>query len=95
MPSSSTDLPLTSEPPLSETLKHQRQDFDCTSCRIMGSTVFVSLGAYTYYSGMKQLREQSGTIIRSGSRFGVFPRKVAVVGTSVVCAGLGMWRLVN
>lgn len=36
MPSSSTDLPLTSEPPLSETLKHQRQDFDCTSCRIMG-----------------------------------------------------------
>lgn len=61
----------------------------------IGSTAFVGLGAYTYYSGMKQLREQEQVIMKSGSRFGMFPRKVAILGTSVVCAGLGMYRLVN
>ncbi|GIZ42544.1 hypothetical protein CKM354_000580600 [Cercospora kikuchii] len=92
---SNTDLPLSSDIKLSQTLKEQQKDYDCTPCRIMGSTAFVGLGAYTYYSGMKQLREQESVILKSGSRFKIFPRKVAIVATSAVCAGLGMYRLVN
>ncbi|KAM3425527.1 hypothetical protein BST61_g7473 [Cercospora zeina] len=92
---SPSDLPLSSDIKLSQTLKAQRKDYDCTPCRLMGSTVFVGLGAYTYYSGMKQLREQESVILKSGSRIKMFPRKVAILATSVVCAGLGMYRLVN
>ncbi|KAI5367324.1 hypothetical protein Slin15195_G024510 [Septoria linicola] len=90
-----SDLPLSSDVDLHKTLKEQRQDYDCSSCRIMGSTVFTGLGAYTYWSGMRQLRQQESVILKSGSRFGMFPRKVAIVATSAVCAGLGMYRLVN
>lgn len=84
-----------SDTPLTSTLASQQKDYDCTPCRIMGSATFVGLGAYTYYSGNKQLAEQEMKILKSGSRFGMGARKGAILGTSVVLAALGMYRLVN
>lgn len=70
---------------------------DCTPCRLMGSAAFTGLGVYTAYSGMKQLRqhELEMEILRKGSRFGVGARKVAVLGTSAVLVGMGVYRLVR
>lgn len=82
---------------LSDAMKDQRQSYDCTPCRLMGSATFVGLGAYTYHSGMKQLRqaEVQQQILKSGTRFGLGARKAAILAMSAGCAGLGMYRLVN
>ncbi|KAF7189032.1 hypothetical protein HII31_09655 [Pseudocercospora fuligena] len=88
-----------SDTSMSSALNAQRQTsgYDCTPCRLMGSATFVGLGAYTYYSGMKQLRqtEVQQQILKSGSRFGLGVRKASILGMSMGCAALGMYRLVN
>jgi hypothetical protein len=84
-----------SETKLRDTLKAQQKDYDCTPCRIMGSTAFVGLGIYTYASGTKQLKQQESIILKSGSVFGMRSRHGAILATSAVLAGLGMYRLVN
>ncbi|KXS93321.1 hypothetical protein AC579_6113 [Pseudocercospora musae] len=66
---------LPSDTSMSSALASQRNasGYDCTPCRLMGSATFVGLGAYTYYSGMKQLRQADiqQQILKSGSRFGL------------------------
>ncbi|EME82742.1 uncharacterized protein MYCFIDRAFT_135768 [Pseudocercospora fijiensis CIRAD86] len=90
---------LPSDTSISSALASQRNasGYDCTPCRLMGSATFVGLGAYTYYSGMKQLRqaEVQQQILKSGSKFGLGARKASILGLSMGCAALGMYRLVN
>lgn len=71
-----------------------RQD-DCVSCRVLGSTAFVSLGGYTYYSGMKQLRDRRQLIERSKSKYKYGSRQLGIVMLSGTFVGLGIYRMVN
>lgn len=61
----------------------------------MGSAAFVGLGAYTFYSGRKQLKEREVEILRAGGRLGVAGRKALILGMSLVLTGVGAWRLVD
>ncbi|KAF2718771.1 hypothetical protein K431DRAFT_230165 [Polychaeton citri CBS 116435] len=87
---------LKSPVPLEDGLKQQRGEFqDCTSCRLMGSAVFAGMGVYTYASGMKQLRQQEMTILKSGSLYGITARKYSIFGLSTTLVGMGIYRLYN
>ncbi|RMD40987.1 hypothetical protein DV735_g4113, partial [Chaetothyriales sp. CBS 134920] len=68
---------------------------DCTSCRVLGSTALVSLGGYTYFSGMRQLRLQSQAIELSKSKYKVGSRQLGIVLLSSSLIGLGMYRMIN
>lgn len=86
--------------PLESTLASQRQEYDdCTPCRLMGSAAFTGLGIYTYASGMSQLREReveiANQVVKTGSRFGLGARKMAIFGMSAGLVGAGVYRLVN
>lgn len=69
------------------------EDDDCMSCRVLGSTALVSLGGYTYFSGMKQLQQQSKLIEASKIKMG--PRRFGIIGLSATFFALGMYRMVN
>lgn len=71
-----------------------RQD-DCVSCRVLGSTAFVSLGGYTYFSGMKQLRQRQQLIEKSKSRYKYGSRQLGILMLSGTFVGLGIYRMVN
>lgn len=92
-----TPIPtITPDTALSTSLSTQSQQYeDCTPCRLMGSAAFTGLGAYTYYSGRKQLKEREVEILRSGSRFGLAGRRMAVLGMSLGLVGVGAWRLID
>ena len=60
-----------------------------------GSSAFVGLGFYTYYSGRKQLLERRQEIIRSSSRFGIAARKASLVGMSALLVSIGAYRMIN
>lgn len=86
--------------PLESTLASQRQEYDdCTPCRLMGSAAFTGLGIYTYASGTSQLREReveiANQVVKTGSRFGLGARKMAIFGMSAGLVGAGVYRLVN
>ncbi|EME46250.1 hypothetical protein DOTSEDRAFT_127204 [Dothistroma septosporum NZE10] len=82
--------------PIDDVLKAQQSQYDdCLPCRLMGSAAFTGLGIYTWHSGMKQLREREYEIVKSGTRFGVQARKGAILVTSAVMVGLGVYRLRN
>lgn len=86
----------TTTPTLTSVLDDQHKEYeDCLPCRIMGSTALTGLGAYTYYSGRKQLQERRAEIMRSGSRFGIAARKASLVGMSALLVGMGAFRMVN
>ncbi|ETN41553.1 uncharacterized protein HMPREF1541_03489 [Cyphellophora europaea CBS 101466] len=70
-------------------------DEDCMSCRVIGSTALASLGFYTYYSGMRQLREQRRVIEMSKSRYKYNSRQLGIVSISATLIGLGWYRMVN
>jgi len=74
---------------------HESRQDDCISCRVLGSTVFVSLGGYTYFSGMKQLRQRQQLIERSRSRYKYGSRQLGVLVLSGTFVGLGIYRMVN
>lgn len=82
--------------PASETQSQLSAEYDdCLPCRLMGSAAFTGLGIYSYASGMSQLKKQEETILRSGSRFGMAPRKAGIFGVSAVLVGMGVYRLRN
>lgn len=66
---------------------------DCLSCRVLGSTALVSLGGYTYFSGMKQLQDNSKLIEASKIKIG--PRRYGIIGLSATFFGLGIYRMLN
>ena len=80
---------------LDDVLTQQRDHYDCLPCRLMGSAAFTGLGAYTWYSGRKQLQERELEILRSGSRFGLQARRASVLGMSAMLVAVGAYRLVN
>ena len=84
---------------------------DCTSCRIIGksslslllphtdfhegSTALVSLGGYTYFSGMKQLKLQRKAIEMSKSRYKYGSRQLGIVTLSATFFSMGIYRMLN
>ena len=55
----------------------------------------MGLGAYSYFSGQKQLRLQSKKIVQSGSMFGMKSRQASITGIAIGLMGMGVYRLVN
>ncbi|KAI4834383.1 hypothetical protein E4T44_08850 [Aureobasidium sp. EXF-8845] len=78
--------------PLKKVLAREQADYDCLSCRVMGATAFGSLGAYTYWSGHRELRTREQEIMRSGSRLTMAARRLGITGLSGMLVGLGLWR---
>ncbi|KIW11108.1 hypothetical protein PV08_10408 [Exophiala spinifera] len=68
---------------------------DCLSCRVLGSTALTSLGIYTYYSGMQQLRTQRRAIELSKSKYKSGSRQLGVLSLSATLVGLGIYRMFN
>ncbi|KAK5057473.1 hypothetical protein LTR84_011473 [Exophiala bonariae] len=68
---------------------------DCLSCRVLGSTAFVSLGGYTYFSGMQQLRAQRTAIELSKSKYKYGSRQLGIITLSATLVSLGFYRMLN
>jgi len=68
---------------------------DCLSCRIVGSTALISLGGYTYVTGMKNLRQQRQAIELSKSRYKYGSRQLGTVIISATLVGMGLYRTFN
>lgn len=103
----------TTVPKLKDALAADKEKYDCTSCRIIGSSyftldqnlelmdiilgasTFVGLGGFTYFTGHAQLRQQQATILKSGSKLGMAPRRAGITIMSMGMAAIGMYRLVN
>lgn len=62
---------------------------------LSGATTFVGLGGFTYFTGHRQLRQQQATILKSGSRLGMAPRRAGITIMSMGMAGIGIYRLFN
>ena len=60
-----------------------------------GSTAFVALGGYSYFSGMKSLRERRRVIEMSASRYKYGSRQLGIMGLSATLVGLGLYRTFN
>ena len=60
-----------------------------------GSTALVSLGGYTYFTGMKNLRLQRKTIELSKSRYKYGSRQLGIVTISATLVGMGLYRTFN
>jgi hypothetical protein len=58
----------------------------------LGATAFGSLGAYTYWSGHRELRTREQEIMRSGAKLTMAARRLGITGLSGMLVGLGMWR---
>ncbi|THW03726.1 hypothetical protein D6D17_03522 [Aureobasidium pullulans] len=78
--------------PLKKVLAKEQADYDCLSCRVMGATAFGTLGAYTYWSGHRELRTREAEIMKSGSRLTMAARRLGITGLSGTLVGLGLWR---
>ena len=61
----------------------------------LGSTALVSLGGFTYYTGMKNLRLQRQAIELSRSKYKYGSRQLGIVGLSATLLGLGLYRTFN
>src|SRR5450432_3882231 len=81
--------------PLSTTLARDKPAEDCLPCRVTGAAAFIGLGAYSYFSGHKQLLEQQVKILKSGRMFGMKSRQMGITGIAMTLVGMGLWRLVN
>ncbi|EXJ73866.1 uncharacterized protein A1O5_03628, partial [Cladophialophora psammophila CBS 110553] len=66
---------------------------DCLSCRVLGSTAFVGLGGYTYFSGMQQLRARQKAIEFSKSKYKYGSRQLGILSLSATLMGLGVYRM--
>ncbi len=70
-----------------ETMEEQTSDV-----RIIGTLALIGLGGWSYYSGMKNLRLQEQTILKSGSKYRMGSRRLGVVTISATLVGMGIWR---
>ncbi|EYE91116.1 uncharacterized protein EURHEDRAFT_424202, partial [Aspergillus ruber CBS 135680] len=68
---------------------------DCLSCRVTGSAAFVGLGIYSYYTGMKNLRQQEKTIMQSATKYKMGSRQLGIATISATLVGMGIWRAIN
>lgn len=70
-------------------------DLVLTTATITGSTAFVALGGYTYFTGMKNLRRQRRLIEASKSRYKYGSRQLGILSLSATLIGLGLYRTFN
>ncbi|CEN59550.1 hypothetical protein BJX68DRAFT_246342 [Aspergillus pseudodeflectus] len=68
---------------------------DCLSCKVMGSAAFIGLGAYSYHTGMANLRKQEETIMRSATKYKMGSRRLGIATISAALVGMGVWRAFN
>ncbi|KAI9758911.1 MAG: hypothetical protein M4579_002722 [Chaenotheca gracillima] len=73
----------------------KEDNYDCLSCKIIGGSSLVGLGAYSYFSGRHQLRQQQAAILKSGSRFGMKSRQAGITSIAISLVGMGLWRFLN
>jgi hypothetical protein len=96
--SSSPSIPpvavLNQPEPLPTALARDRPN-DCLPCKITGAAAFIGLGAYSYFSGHAQLRQQRAEILKSGTIFGLRTRQMGITGIALSLVGMGLWRLAN
>ena len=52
----------------------------------------MGLGAYTYWSGHRQLQVREREIMKSGSQINMSARRLGITGTATLLAGLGLYR---
>ncbi|GAB7351526.1 hypothetical protein MBLNU459_g2166t1 [Dothideomycetes sp. NU459] len=94
---------------LNTVLAREQSQYDCLSCRVMGAylgrrraaaaantraSAFAGLGAYTYWSGHRQLRLREQEILRSGSGINMAARRLGITGIAAILVGLGAYRAV-
>lgn len=60
-----------------------------------GSTALVSLGGYTYFTGMKNLRLQQKAIEMSKSKYKYGSRQLGILTISATLVGMGLYRTFN
>jgi len=65
---------------------------DCLACKVTGTLALVGLGGWSYVSGMKNLRLQEQTILKSRSKYRMGSRRLGVVTISATLVGMGIWR---
>ncbi|KAF2106118.1 hypothetical protein BDV96DRAFT_508346 [Lophiotrema nucula] len=88
-----SDVPPPSLPTLKEALRNDKAQYDdCTPCRVMGTGVFLGLGAFTYVSGHSQLKQQEAIIRQSKSMFGMASRRAGITGLAATMVGAGLYR---
>ena len=70
--------------------------FYCNLLLILaGATALVSLGGWTYYSGMQQLRLQRKAIELSKSRYKYGSRQLGILTLSATFVSMGIYRMLN
>ncbi|KAF1354839.1 hypothetical protein BDV97DRAFT_366063 [Delphinella strobiligena] len=79
---------------LNAVLARENAQYDCTSCRVMGASAFIGLGAYTYWSGHRQLRLNEQQIVRAG-KVNMAARRMGITGLAITLAGIGAYRAFN
>ncbi|EGD84538.1 hypothetical protein TMEN_3855 [Trichophyton mentagrophytes] len=79
---------------IEKTIAQDKYD-DCLACRATGSLALAGLGGWSYYTGMKNLREQEQKILASGSKYRMGSRRLGVIMISTSLVGLGIWRAFN
>ena len=60
-----------------------------------GSTALVSLGGWTYYSGMQQLKLQRKAIEMSKSKYKYGSRQLGILTLSATFVSMGIYRMLN
>jgi len=60
---------------------------------VTGGGAFLGLGAYSYYTGHRQLQLQQAAILKSKSMFGMRSRQMGITGISLALAWMGIWRI--
>lgn len=78
---------------LSKILKEDKDD--CLSCRLVGASAFIGLGAYTYYTGQQGLKERGHIIAKQSGMGGLRWRLGGIALLSSTFVGMGLYRLVN
>jgi hypothetical protein len=81
--------------PLHKTLAQDKVGDDCLPCRVIGASAFIGLGAYSYFSGHSQLKQQEAEIIKSAKLLGMKSRRAGITGIALSLLGVGVYRLVN
>jgi hypothetical protein len=62
---------------------------------LLGSAAFIGLGAYSYHTGMANLRKQEETIMRSATKYKMGSRRLGIATISAALVGMGVWRAFN
>ncbi|KAL1310658.1 hypothetical protein AAFC00_000925 [Neodothiora populina] len=76
---------------LQAVLDREMSQYDCLPCRVMGASAFMGLGAYTYWSGHRQLRLNEQKILQMG-RANMAVRSLGITGIAAGLVGLGVYR---